>query len=61
MISLMGLIVSVAIVGLILWLVETFIPMDVQVKKFLQVAVIIILILWLISVLNIGNIGGASI
>ena len=57
----MGLIVSVAIVGLILWLVETFIPMDVQVKKFLQVAVIIILILWLISVLNIGNIGGASI
>jgi hypothetical protein len=47
--SLIGLIVTLVIVGLILWLINSYIPMDQKIKTILNVAVVIIVILWLIQ------------
>lgn len=47
--DLISLIVVIVVIGLVLWLINTFIPMDAKVKQILNVVVVIILILWLLS------------
>jgi hypothetical protein len=47
--SLIGLIVTLVIIGLILWLINSYIPMDQKIKTILNVAVVIVVILWLIQ------------
>jgi hypothetical protein len=48
-VSLISLIVTIVVVGVILWLINTYIPMQATVKKILNAVVIIILILWLLQ------------
>jgi hypothetical protein len=43
------LIITIVVVGLLLWLVETFIPLDAKVKLLLQVVVILILVLYVLN------------
>lgn len=43
------LLVTIVVVGLVLWLVETFIPLDPKVKLLLQVVVILILVLYVLN------------
>jgi hypothetical protein len=40
-------------VGVLLWIVNSFLPMDHNIKKILNVVVIIILIVWLLKVFGI--------
>jgi 1-acyl-sn-glycerol-3-phosphate acyltransferase len=47
--DLISLIVVLVVVGLILWLVNNYIPMDPTVKQILNVVVIIFLVLWLLN------------
>lgn len=48
--SLISLIITLVVVGLILWLVNNYIPMDDKIKRILNVVVVIVVILWLLSV-----------
>jgi hypothetical protein len=56
--SLISVLVTLIIVGVLLWLVNTYIPMDGKIKKILNVVVVIALILWLLSAF--GIIGSLS-
>jgi hypothetical protein len=47
--SLLSLILVLVVVGIVLWLINTYIPMDGKIKKILNVVVVIIVILWLLS------------
>lgn len=47
--DLFSLIIVLVIVGVLLWAVNTLIPMDANVKKILNAVVIIVLVLWLLS------------
>jgi hypothetical protein len=47
---LITLVITLVIVGLILWLINNYIPMDGTIKKILNVVVVIVVILWLLSV-----------
>ena len=47
--SLVSLIVALVVLGVILYLINTYIPMDPPIKKILNIAVIIILVLWLLQ------------
>lgn len=47
--TLISLIVTLVVVGVLLWAVNTYIPMDSKVKNILNVVVIIAVILWLLS------------
>ena len=53
---LIQLVIVLVVVGVILWLINSYIPMQGTIKKILNVVVIIAVILWLLSVFGlIGN------
>jgi len=59
--SLSALIVLV-VVWVILWVINSFIPMQATIKKILNVVVIISVVIWLLSVFGIiGNISAIRI
>ncbi len=47
---LLTLVMTLVVVGLILWLINNYIPMDGTIKKILNAVVVIVVILWLLSV-----------
>ena len=46
--SIISLLITLVVVGVILWLVNTYIPMDGKIKSILNVVVIIAVIIWLL-------------
>ena len=55
---LMQLIIILVVVGVILWAINTYIPMQAGVKKILNIVVIIVLILFILQAF--GILGSAS-
>ena len=47
--TLVGLILTLVILGLVMYLINTLVPMDAGIKKILNIAVILIVVLWLIQ------------
>ena len=54
--SLVSVVVSLVVVGLLLWMVNTYIPMDARIKQILNIVIIIAVVLWLLSAF--GILGG---
>ena len=53
---LINLVIVLVVVGLILWVINSYIPMQSTIKRILNVVVVIVVILWLLSVFGlIGN------
>lgn len=46
--SLVTLLIVLIVVGVLLWLVNTYIPMDRKIKNILNVVVVILVVLWLL-------------
>ena len=46
--SLISLAVTLIVIGVLLWLVNTYIPMDGKIKKILNVVVVICVVVWLL-------------
>jgi hypothetical protein len=40
-------------VGVLLWLVNTYLPMDAKIKKILNIVVVIVVVLWLLRAFGI--------
>ena len=53
--SLLTIIIVLVVVGLILWAINAYIPMQPTIKKILNVVVIICVILWLLSALGVWH------
>jgi hypothetical protein len=59
---LIHLVIVLAIVGVILWLINSYIPMQSTLKRILNVVVIVAVVVWLLSVFGvIGNISAIRI
>lgn len=59
---LINLIVTLIVVGVMLWLVNTYIPMDRKIKSILNAVIVIAVILWLLSAFGIlGNLSGIQV
>ena len=59
---LIHLILVLVVVGVILWLVNNYIPMDCKIKRILNVVVVICVIVWLLSVFGvIGPLSGLRV
>ena len=50
---LLSILLVLIIAGVLLWLVNNYIPMDGKIKKILNVVVVIIIIIWLLKVFGI--------
>ena len=46
---LITLVVVLIVVGVLLWLVNNYIPMDRKIKKILNIVVVIAVVLWLLN------------
>jgi cation transporter-like permease len=46
---LINLVITLIVVGVLLWLVNNYIPMDGKIKNILNIVVVIAVVLWLLS------------
>lgn len=53
--SLVSLILILIVVGVVLWLINTYIPMDPKIKSILNAVVVIAVVLWLLQVFGLMN------
>jgi len=44
-----SLLVTLIVVGVLLWLVNNYIPMDAKIKQILNIVVVICVVVWLLS------------
>jgi hypothetical protein len=59
---LINIIIILVVVGVILWVINSYIPMQSTIKKILNAVVIIVVVLWLLSVFGvIGNISNIRV
>jgi hypothetical protein len=49
---LISLVIVLIVVGVLLWLVNTYIPMDGKIKSILNAVVVIAVVIWLLQVLG---------
>lgn len=57
--SLLNLVITLVVVGVLLWLINAYIPMQSTIKTILNVVVIIVVIVWLLSAFGvIGSMSG---
>ncbi len=50
---LVTLVITLIVVGVLLWLVNTYIPMDGKIKQILNAVVVIVVIIWLLRVFGV--------
>ena len=48
--SILTILIALIVVGVLLWLINAYIPMDAKIKRILNIVVVIIVILWLLKV-----------
>ena len=59
--TLVGIVLVLIIAGLVLWLINTYIPMAAAIKSLLNVVVFIVFLIWVLQVFGlIGNIPGVK-
>ena len=47
--SLITLVIVLVVVGVVLWLINSYIPMQATIKKILNAVVVIVVVLWLLG------------
>ena len=51
--SLITIVITLIVIGVLLWLVNTYIPMDGKIKKILNIVVVVVVVLWLLNVFGV--------
>ena len=47
--SLISLILTLIVIGVLLWLINTYIPMDGKIKKIINIVVVVAVIIWVLG------------
>jgi len=50
--DLISLIITLIVVGVLLWLVNNYIPMDSKIKRILNIVVVVAVVVWLLNILG---------
>jgi hypothetical protein len=59
---LLTILLVLIVVGVVLWLINTYIPMDRKIKNILNIVVVIVVIIWLLQVFGImGPLSGVRV
>lgn len=60
--SLLSLVITLLVVGVLLYLVNRYIPMDPTVKRIINILVIVVIVIWILRALGFwGYIGNVKI
>jgi len=52
-VPIINLVVILIVVGVLLWLVNSYIPMDRKIKNILNIVVVIVVVIWLLQVFGV--------
>lgn len=59
---LLTIVVVLIVVGVLLWLINTYVPMDRKIKNILNIVVVIAVIIWLLKAFGLlGSIGSIRV
>jgi len=59
---LLSIILILIVVGVLLWLINTYIPMDGKIKSILNAVVVIVVVLWLLQAFGVlGELGAVRV
>lgn len=60
--SLLYILIALIVAGILLWLINTYLPIDPKIKKIINIVFVVVIILWLLNVFGIfGYIEGIRI
>lgn len=60
--DLLSVVLVLILVGVLLWAVNSFIPMDPKIKQILNIVVVIAVVLWLLNVFGVlGGLRGVTV
>jgi len=60
-VPILQLLIILVVIGVVLWLVNTYIPMDATIKRIINIVVIVFVVIWLLSLfVNFGNLGSVG-
>jgi hypothetical protein len=60
--SLIGLVLTLVVVGVLLWLLNNYVPMDAKIKNIINIVVVIVVVIWLLQVFGLlGSLQGIRI
>jgi hypothetical protein len=60
--TLINIVIILIVVGVLLWLINTYIPMDGKIKSILNAVIVIVVILWLLQTFGVlGSLGGIRV
>jgi hypothetical protein len=46
---LLSILIAIIVVGVLLWIINTFLPMDYKIKRIFNIVVVIALVIWLLK------------
>lgn len=49
------ILIALVVIGVCLWLVQTYIPMPAPIKTVITVVVVLLLVVWLLNLFGLGN------
>ncbi len=55
--DLVTLVITLVVVGVLLWLVNTYVPMEARIKKIVNIVVLVVVVLWLLRVFGVLDSG----
>lgn len=59
---LINVVVTLIVVGVLLWLINSFIPMDGKIKNLLNIVVVVAVVIWLLNAFGVmGNMGNLRV
>jgi len=59
---LLTLIITLIVVGVLLWLVNSYIPMDGKIKNIINIVVVLVVVVWLLQVFGVlDNLRGITV
>lgn len=59
---LINVVIALIVVGVLLWLINTYLPMDGKIKSILNAVVVIAVVIWLLQAFWVlGSLGGVKI
>lgn len=50
--SLVSLVITLIVVGVLLWLINNYIPMDGKIKRSLNMTVVVVVVLWILNAMG---------
>jgi len=60
--SLIGLVLTLVVVGVLLWLLNNYVPMDAKIKRIINIVVVIVVVIWLLQAVGLlGSLQGIRI